>query len=330
MSAGICDYDKGVVQGSTWHGIESYVTQDEPVSCEQAREVLDYPLKKVQLRCDLLQEDFSTKPVQVDAWTIIREDHNLPIVPSVGSRFDLESNLHLFEWIEHQLLKRFPDITIESVGTLWNGATAFINLKVGEMVIRGDHSDTINRAMWFNPLGKGAYGACAHSIRVVCNNTLTAAAAQGALNETLIKFRHTESAGEKINEHLENIAGLKAGMDAHEIDLNYLATIEMNTATVESFLSKYFGVDMEKASSRSKTRATNKMDAVLEQFESDQGLEQGISRTRYAMLQAVTYYLDHQNIKNGDQGALAWDGIVGARSKKKMKMFQDLMTIEKV
>lgn len=44
MSHGIQEFDRGCVWGTTWHRIPSYVTQDKPVSIEQAREVLDFPL----------------------------------------------------------------------------------------------------------------------------------------------------------------------------------------------------------------------------------------------------------------------------------------------
>lgn len=328
MSVGIEELDRGVVWGDTWHGIGSYETQETPVTKEQATEILDYPLIKVPLFCNLMDkdaDDFNIVPRKVGAWSIVREDYNMVLVPAVGSRFEIMDNIRMLEWVDEHLLSKFDDVDMESVGTLFNGATAFINLKMGEMVIKGDESETVNRVMWFNPLGKGSYGACAHSIRVVCNNTLRAAAAQGVLNDTLTRFRHTQSAEEKIEKHVESIQELKIGFESYELDLNALTETEMDTEDVATFLSKLFKVDIKKATERQKVIAQNKKDAVLEQFEGEQGLECGIERSRYAFLQALTYYLDHNTIKNGDAASLTWDGLVGQRATIKAKVFQDLL-----
>ena len=328
MSAGILEHDRGAVMGTTWHGIESYVEQEGPVTREQARDILDFPMVKKRLRCNITFEDFSTKPVVVDAWAIVRTDINVPIVPAVGKRFDVQSNIVMYDWIEENMLNRFEDVEMESVGTLFNGATTFINLKVGEMQIKGDKSPIVNRVMWFNPLGKGSYGACAHGIRVVCNNTLTAAVAQGALNETLQRFRHTISATEKMEKHFEDIAEIQLGMDAHEVDLNALAQIAMSAKEVDEFLTKIFGVKIEKATDRQNTIATNKINGVMEQFESDQDLDPDTAHSRYGLLQAITYMLDHGTIKNGDIASLAFDGIIGQRSKLKEKIFRKLLNLD--
>ena len=49
MSHCIEELDRGVVWGTTWHNCPQYVQQEEPVSLEQAEQVLIYPVEKVPL-----------------------------------------------------------------------------------------------------------------------------------------------------------------------------------------------------------------------------------------------------------------------------------------
>ena len=311
MSHGIGELDKGYVNGTTWHQKLQYVQLDGPVTMEQAGEVMNYPLEKCQLF------DAQLEPVE-GAYCIKRTDHNKVLVPMVGSKFTVENNINLLNFVSDNLLCSFEGFEIESVGTLFNGAVAFLNLKVGETVVRGDQSPTINRLMYYNPLGKGAYAACAHNIRVVCNNTLRAASADGVANETLRKFRHTASAKEKINACLEEIAEIKLGMKRLEFTLQALTEQQVSGEYFQAFAEHMYpgNVDVE---GRGATMVSNKRDDLRAQFEGWQFLDRDIAKSRYGLLQAFTFVTDHGKIKSGDEGSLAWDGMVGGRAKEKEK-----------
>lgn len=315
MSAGIEELDQGVVFGTTWHGIPSYVTQDKPVTIVQARDVMCYPLKKIQLHRDKGFDEF----VEVQAWCIIREDHDKVLVPHVGARFEVLDNSFLLDFVHEHLLGEFKELQIESVGTLFNGATAFVNLKVDEFQVKGDRSSTVSRLMYYNPLGMGCYKACAHDIRIVCNNTLRASEGQGAANKSLAKFRHTANAGKKINGHLTNLAELKLGLKKHVAVLNMLAKKKVVDDTLAKYLDKLFPLPVDDngkpVKGRGWTTAHNKREALVKVYQSDQEIKP--PNSAYALLQATTNYLDHGKIKGGDDMACRWDGIVGQRAKIK-------------
>ena len=317
MAAGIQELDRGIVQRDkktgqgTWHNIPSYVVQDGPVTVPQARDVMCYPLHKERL--------FRGNGQEVDAWAIVRTDHDAVMVDAVGSKFQVVDNNFLLNFVNEHLLCVYPELKIESCGTLFNGATAFVNIKVAEFQIKGDQSPTINRLMYYNPLGKGSYQACAHDVRIVCNNTLRAAAAQGLANKSLAKFRHTASATEKINDHLMDLAELHLHLKKHVDMLDSLTSIQMNQTQVTTYLDKLYPLPVQDngkqlPKSRAFTMQANKRDAVLNVFNSDQGLDADTRFTAYGMLQATTNVLDHGNIKNGDAMACSWDGITGQRA----------------
>ena len=334
MSHGIQELDIGYVNGTTWHNLPQYEQLERPVTLEEARKVMCYPLEKTPLfRVVHGDEDdlfASVNYEQVDgAHCIIRTDHNKVMVPTVGDQFVVLDNSFLLDFVSENLLGQYPELEIESVGTLFNGATAFLNLKVAEYQIKGDKSPTLSRLMYFNPLGKGSYQACAHDVRIVCNNTLRASAAQGAANKTLAKFRHTKSAGQRINDHLADLAELKLGLEKHVEALDFLASKPVVAEEVTKYLNFLFPLPVDDngrpVEGRATSLARNKQDAVREVFESDQGLCLGATHTRYGLLQATTNYFDHNTIRNGDDAARAWDGIVGDRANKKDTAFKFLM-----
>lgn len=316
MAHGIMELDKGFVQGdATWHGIESYkVIPDRPITIREALEIADFPLEKRQLSRTVKGEI-----LPADVWEIVRADFDAVLVPSVGDRFEVIQNHHMVNQISEGLLALYPDLKIESVGTLFNGATFFLNLRVGEFRIKGDKSNTLTNLMYCNPLGKGSYTACAHTVRVLCNNTKTIAESEGAVNASLKRFKHTASATGKIEGHLIDMAALKLGLKKHEILLNSLAEQELNTKEIEEFLAKIFPEPKEDG--KAKTIAKNSKEGVLNIFEGVQRETLATPFTKYGLFQAFTDWQDHvATSRNADFASVRFDGLLGTRADKKQKV----------
>ena len=328
MSAGIiAGVDRGVVQGTTWHDMPEYVQQKNPVTLEQAREVLDYEIEKQRL--GYMANGVFT---QVDAFALTRDTHTL--VDSVGMRYTAPNNVDMLDYLAKTVLKEYPQLQIESVGTLWAGNTAFLNLKVNEFGVKGDKSQTISRMMWYNPLGYGGYKTCAHDIRVVCNNTLRLASKEGERNGTLRSISHTAMGAEKVQKELDSLAKHFFELESLTIQLRALAKVAMTPKTVFKFINALIPISDEPYSKenpesvRSTTMRKEKQQAIIKRFESDQDLTDPVNRSAYGMLQAVTYTLDHAEGRCGnDRAGVIWDGLVGARSFQKIEAMQLLQKI---
>ena len=308
MAAGITEIDRGIVWGTTWHNLPQYKMKKMPVTLEEARQVLDFPIEKRKLGYMAPSSNWK----EVDAYALVRGEHVL--VDAVGSRFSVCNNVDMLNHIAKTVMKEFPQLKIESVGTLWAGATSFLNLKVDSFQVHGDKSETINRVMWYNPLGLGSYKTCAHNVRVVCDNTLRAAHVEGKANGTLRGIAHTATGAAKVQKELDNLARHFLELESLTQQMRRLAKKPMTSAMVESFLSQLvpIGPELEKSAV---TQRQNKRETFLHQFESDQTLADPVNRSAYAMLNAVTYVLDHQDAKRGhDLGSIAWDGLVGTRA----------------
>ena len=328
MSHGIIEIDKGVVWGDTWHGLPQYVTQDTPVTMEQAYNVLDFEILKVPLyylgNFDTPEDatpdmDLDPPSLVPGAFALVRPDHNQVLVPMVGSRFEVVPNVDLLTAVDAEVLSQAPALDIESVGTLFGGATQFVNVKINQYAIPGDNSPTIGRLMYYNPLGKGCYQVVAHNVRVVCNNTLNMASS-GA--KARVKVRHTASAGEKISEAMLDMARVYADFEEQKELLLAFSREPMDTPMIDTFLDNFCPVpEIEEGEKlgRAQTLAFNAQDTIREAFEANRDtMTQELAYSKYGMLQAVTYTLDHEDPKRGhDVASIAWDGITGTRALRK-------------
>lgn len=309
MSAGIETLDKGFVYGSTWHNDPRYKTLDRPVTNEEARSVLDYPMSRRQLGYWL---DGNVK--LVNAYAIQRDEGDCPVlVPHVGKRFVVLSNTHLFDSVKANLLDAYPELVIESVGTLNNGAIAFVNIMLREFTVRGDDSKTVSRLMYYNPLGLGSYKVCAHDVRIVCKNTLAIAELQGAANKSLSRIPHTASAGQKISAQLIDLAEIRLGLELHEARLQHLAEQKVTAQQVEQYINTLFP-ERKEQTDRSKNILLDFRARIQGQFERQKLDMPGAWDSKYGILNAITNVVDYQKSrqrKDAQDIGNYFDGIIG-------------------
>lgn len=311
---GIMENDIGKVNAeSTWHGLPQYeCVPDRPITMAEAREVANFGIEKRPLFRKTAEGGYA----EAEAWEVVRTDHDSVLVPHVGARFSATSNLHMLSHIDEHLLAQFPELKIESVGTLFNGATFFLNLKVYEFQVKGDKSPTVTNLMYANPLGRGCYVACAHNTRIVCNNTERVAEAQGLTNESLKKFRHTASANQQINDHLVDMAQLKLELKKHEQVLGFLADTNISGADVTKFVD--FAIPLPEKEGRAKTIASSAREQFMHTLEGHQVTTLQDKFTRYGLYCAFTDHTDHYAPgAKSDEGAILYDSILGQRSTRK-------------
>jgi len=329
MSHGITEIDKGIVWGTTWHGLPQYLQLDRPVTYQEAMEVLNFPMEKRQLYRAGEHRSFEA----AQAWEIVRTDTGDALVPFVGSKFQVIGNEKLLEHVNDTVLKEFPQLQIESVGTLWRGATTFVNLKVNDIQIPGDDSQTLNRIMWYNPLGKGSYRTCAHNVRVVCANTLAAAAGSG--QETHTKIAHTKSGGVKIAAALDTLARHFLELEALGKTLEELSIVPMLDTQPRLFLKRYLPIpgtlEKDDPIAAQGTNQFKTRELIMNRFcRYDNGMDVTTAQSRYGMLQAVTYECDHEKLTPAkDRGMVIWDGITGNRASRKAEALELLTTVNK-
>jgi phage/plasmid-like protein (TIGR03299 family) len=351
---GITKNDRGIVgycdvYGNPWHNRVEYKAINGPVSLADTITVIDYEVVKVPLAfhippelADCLPNHNGFVPQSTQdkdglcgplMFALVRADTgNQVYEQSVSQEYTIYQNRTFLEKVQEAILKDNPQIVIESAGTLFGGRICFVNLILNQFRITKDPSDQIVRIMFYNAFGGRSITACMHIIRVVCNNTVMLAEAQGALNETLRKFRHTTGAPERVAKHVFDLAKLNQIAEDRKEILNHLSDVSMTAKDMENFLANLIPIE-EDAGKGTKTGRQNRRDAIETLFNDTPDLQGQIGRTRYAAFQAVLAYSQHHTIPEGStevDSAFAWFDVStgGVRNDMNQKAFAILILPE--
>jgi len=371
MPAGIIEnVDRGIVgyreiYGGTWHGMPEYAVIDGPVPVEECKRVLGYTGQKWPVV--VVRPDGTIPGVYIDENGVPRmeieelhevdrkgneqfvsfnaphalnagmyaivsdqDERVLSANASVGSGYRVFQNNRFLDDLADLL--DAPGVEIESCGTLHGLAIAFINLRLGEFVVDGDVSPTVNKIMVGNSFNGGSITGCEHDTRIVCMNTMRMAEASGEVNNTLLKRKHTRNAGADVKDHMAGLEVVKEAIEAHHNTLNWMAAMPMNTQDVDSFLAALFPIpepwDYPDTSRRAK-EATARRDVIQTRFDDLDDLQGPIKHTRYAALQAVTNWTNNIGRGVDEKGKEGYDltkGMPGKAGVDKAEVWYDLTT----
>lgn len=295
MSAGIMEFDRGFLFGKqAWHKDPRYVICDNPLTIDQVREVFNWEMEKRRLYFI----NNSGAYEETDHYSVVRKDTGHVIAESVGSKFEAESNLKLVDIISEGVLKVYPDLILEGAISLFNNKVAVIQLKAKEFQVKGDKSPSFTRMLYCNSVSLGSYKAMIHNERVVCANTLRIAECEGKANRSLKKFSHLKGAFNKINIYMEELAEQWLMIDKHIAILDELAKINVSSIDVNEFLKAILPQRSDMSDVALKHNL-EKREAILNQFNKDQDLSSETAFSRYGLLQALTYVIDHEELRKG-------------------------------
>lgn len=348
---GITKLDRGIVGlvpnlGHTWHGFANYVEIDDHVTFDQTMEVVDYEVVKIPLAFHVPDELLAKFPNHMGfvpqcspdrdgltgplMYALVRADTgNQVFEQSVSGEYTIYQNRVFLEKIHDLILKDNPQVVIESAGTLFAGRICFINLILNQFQVGRDDSMWIARIMFYNAFGGRSITACVCFIRVVCNNTMMLGEAQGALNATLRKFRHTPGAPDKVANHIVNLAELQKVTEAKKQCLDWMASQQMTDLEVKNFLGNLFEISDDDGQKKTTARQ-NRRNEIEKIFDETDNLQGEIKHTRYSMLNAVTDYNQHHTIPENStevDDAFAWWDVStgGVRNDLNQKAFNILI-----
>jgi phage/plasmid-like protein (TIGR03299 family) len=290
-----------------WHGLGVIV--DNRMTSKECIELasLDYEVGKGKLfvKYDepLIKPDGTPlKGLEiVDQFATYRKDTGYPF-GIVGSQYSVIQNKEAFEFFDHIVGERRA--IYETAGALGHGETIFITAKLPDHILIGG-KDTIDQyiLLTMSHDGTGSIIAKFTPIRVVCNNTLSAALSSGS---NVFKLKHTRNVKDRLKEAEELLAiTYKTSKETQEI-YNHLITINID----EKVKTNYFldiMLDNKEINTLAKegvawynsqelsTRRKNQLEALFTFDNKGVGQDTFIG-TAYNAYNAITGYV--QNVKN--------------------------------
>lgn len=304
---------------SAWHKLGQNVTEAQ--SWEQAISLagLDFEVSKRQL-------EFAGS--SVEAWGIFRDD-NQAFLGAVGSAYQPIQNRYAFDFVD-TLLEAEDGSHYDSAGALGKGERFWVSARVPFDFNVGGY-DAHQTYLLFASSHDGSMAATAKlsTVRVVCQNTLTQ-----ALNKagSAVRVKHTADAQRRLDAARKLMSGVSQDVKSLEEKLNALTVRKMSRASMVSCLDRLFPKNADGAASQ--TRRENVLNDVLRLYENnDNNAFPEQKGTAYALLNAITGYVDHERsarITNGRKGmsestARAENAVFGTGERLKQQALDVIM-----
>jgi phage/plasmid-like protein (TIGR03299 family) len=213
-----------------WHGLGK--TFQEPLTTQQALTAggLDYQVVKLP-NIHLLPN--MVEIISDSSFFTLRTDCNKVLGDKLGKDYQVLQNIDALNVVDEIL--QSGKATIETAGAIDEGRRVFICLKVDKSIFVGSN-DEIKQYVLIATSHDGSLSTTVlpTNVRVVCNNTLTAAL-RGATGQ--IKIRHTSNAALRLKEaaRVLRLISDNTGINAD----NYNSMLENKISKEQMF--NYFG-----------------------------------------------------------------------------------------
>lgn len=203
----------------------------------------------------------------------------------------------------------------ETAGSLQGGRKVFVNMKLPEgFTVAGMDSEKHDLCLLGTTShdGKGKIQFITTPVRVVCQNTLTAARRD---MKTDFSIRHKGNLGVKVQEVRDALEIQHKAVEEFQAEAERMLDTPMSD---ESFLAV-----MDKLWAPSESKAAERKNDKLQWLWHEAKTLDGIRGTRWGAWQAVTEYVDHYDAPQGtnEKRALrATEGSGGVRKEKAYKL----------
>ena len=256
---------------------------------------LDWEVEKVPV---LSSEDLTVVP---DHFTVIRKDTNQPL-GIVGNRYEPINNREAFSFFDAALGESQGQI--ETIGALGQGERVWCMAKMPEVheVLPGD---PVERYLlcWTSHDGSKSMEVMFTNVRVVCNNTLTAAI-KGAV--TKVSMKHTKNWEQKLEMAHKMLHKSSAYWEKMKEVSQHLARTSISRIEVGTFLDAMFP---DRINQKNEVIKNDSRDQVLRLMEEGRGTDiPGVQGTKWGLYNAYTEYLDHE--KKTRKGQNRWERSV--------------------
>lgn len=253
-----------------------------------------------------------------DVYNLVRTDTDtiIPIGKSVGKEFNPVGHKCLIDTIEHNVMPYCPDLSIETVATLYGGGTGFVTMKIGDdFELPNDSSPQRSRIIMANPIGRGSIVMGFHTVRIICMNTLAQAMREGKKDG--MRIQHTVSADLMIGTAGRWLAMQLEGMKLLREKETVMATTQIKSEKqVREVLDLVYPMSEKEEGTRGFSHVENLRNAVVAQFNDLETAQTMKGKTAWGLFNAFTYpiFNSRGTGKNTDKADIQYTAMLGHRA----------------
>ena len=313
------------VQEKAWHGL-GQIVQDYPTSAEALKFAgLDFTVNKAP---NIHRLPDGKEVISDKSFFTYRSDNGAILGDKLGTDYQIVQNTEAFNFFDE--IVGGDGIMYETAGALGAGERIFITAKLPDYIKVGS-DDLIEKYLFLTTShdGFGSITAAFTPIRIVCNNTLSAAL-QNCSNS--IKIRHTQNAQDRLKQ-AHKVLGLSNKLSAElEQIFNHWSKVRITDGEVKKLVQLAMVPNKEVLTNLQKglqdelsTCFVNMCDAVMEyNFTSPTQQEPTTKATLFGAYNAITGYF--QNVRNYKDDEAKFKSIMGGTAQIKAQKAFDLCT----
>ena len=293
MPAGITATDGMMYTGATpWHGLG--VKLDNPATAAEAIAAasLDWNVIKKPVYVRNIHGGFEEVPGKA---AIVREDTQ-QVFTIMGEGYEPLQN-----WDSSGLLDGTVgagEAIYHTAGSLFGGRKIFLLVKLPEdiKVIPGD---VVQPYILLSNSHDGSQAVRMQltPIRVVCANTLSAALRGGGG----FYAKHTKNVMQRANEAREVLGLAHAYFEMFAKQVDQLVNTRMTVIEVQDYLQQVYRFQADKTYADQDHRIVKSYETTLDLLNHPTNTVGGIAGTKWAALNAVSYYVDHERPVRGGE-----------------------------
>lgn len=272
-----------------WHKL-GVVLEDSPKTSAEA-------IKAAKLNWEVVMENvlfdgLNGQQKIPNAWVTVRRDPEHGDIPLgiVGNKYSPLQNEEAFEFFDPLIRDGIAEY--ETAGSLRDGKRVWILAKINGDLLVGDRDPITKYVLLSNSHdGSSSVTVKVTPVRVVCNNTLSAALSSSAVRNTF-SLRHTSSVKEKLEQAQHTLEAVNAAYDKLFKVWAKMTEIELPVHERIKFVKHVFP---EKADAKNTKRLNTVRTEVLQLFETGAGMQElsHANGTLWGAYNAVTEYVTH-------------------------------------
>lgn len=291
-----------------WHGLGKVF--NEAISTEQALNEagLNYDVLKLP-NVHLLPN--GEELISENSFFTVRTDVNKVLGDKLGKDYTVLQNIEALNIVDEIL--QSGTATIETAGAIDGGKKTFVCLKINREIIVGSSDVTKQYVLIANAHdGSMAITGLPTNIRVVCNNTLTAALGEKSAEK--IRIRHSGNASDRLREAAKILQLINTKTEVNTANYNKMAETVISKEQMFNYFGNIFLDESEikelqtgkRAAQVLSSRKQNVLAGVLDFANRGVGQAQtmkGTDFTAWSAYNAVTGYITRKKYSSADDRA---------------------------
>jgi phage/plasmid-like protein (TIGR03299 family) len=265
-----------------WHQLGRYL--NKPATAAEAMEAarLDYTVVKRPMKAMIYGRQYSDVP---NAFATVRTDTN-QVLGVVGARYEPVQNIDAFNFFDPLVDK--GESIYHTAGVLGRGEKIWLLAKLPDYIKVGKKNDPVEKfvLLYNSHDGSSHIRVKMTPIRVVCNNTLTAALSG---TDAEVRIKHTQSAQDKLQE-AHQILGLTNSLYQQ---LDYIFNrMALRKVTAQQLVEYVKTLVPDNPQAENNTRTENIRNHIL--YLHDEVKDAAMHRGNlFGAYNAVTEFVDH-------------------------------------